>query len=254
MDNILETLPKLFSEAFIKSAKKNLQIDESSILSNTSTIVGKIILVGFNNFIPSVVGVVLESLTTNSDSELKQMSKQLSKVIREPFLTGIDQLKTSLETQPTNESEINFQQQRLLTALQNFDKALQLCEEDEKVQIKFLQGVTLLKINGGTQEAKSRLREFIDSATSKKKRLEGELRKLQHSVNTKRNEAQSIVATEPKAGGGLIGFSGSSDYFKKMELLNTANKMGSQCERTIDSIQDLNKIIATTTITYNLLI
>ncbi len=253
MDYILEPLPKLFSEAFIKSAKQNLQIDEASILGNTSTLVGKIIIVGFNNFIPSIVAIVLDSLTKKNDSELKKMSKQLTKIIREPFLTGIDQLKISLKTQPSNETEINFQQQRLMTALQNFDKAFQLCEEDEKAQIKFLQGITLLKLIGGAKEAKARLGEFIELSTEKKEQLETELKKLQYNATIKRQEALSIVAAPPKAGGGLVGFSDSSDYFKKMELLNIANKIDSQCEKIIDHIQDLSKIIATTTITCNLL-
>ncbi len=253
MDNILAALPRLFSEAFIKSAKQNLQIDEASILGNTSTLVGKIIFVGFNNFMPSVVGAVLESFTKNNDSELKKISKQLSKLIREPILTGINQLKTSLKAQPTNESELAFQQQRLMIALQNFDKALQLCGEDEKIQIKFLQGVTLLKIKGGTKEAKSTLGEFIEMATSQKEQLESELLKLQNSATTKRIEAESIVAKAPKAGGGLVGFSDSSGYFKKMELLNAASKIESQSEKIIDSVYDLNKVIATTTITYSLL-
>lgn len=253
MDNILENLPRLFSEAFIKSVKQNFQIDEASILNGTSTIIGRIVLSGVNNFIPSVIGIVLESFTKANDSELKKMSKLLSKISREPFLTGIDQLKAALNISPSNDQENYFQQQRLMAALQNFDKAIQLCEEDEKVQIKFLQASTLLKINGGAKEAKSKLGEFIEIVKTRKIQLENNYQNLQQSASIKKQEAKSIIAVSPKGGGGLIGFSGSSEYFKKMELLSAVNKIEVQCEKILEEVKNLNKIVATTSITYNLL-
>lgn len=255
MIDIYNDLTRIFSDAFIKSVKDSLKVEEKALLGNTSTIAGKIIVLGANNFFPSFVGLVLDSFIRTSDSELKKISKQLSKLIREPFLTGIDQLKMASQISPGNEAEVSFQHQRLHAALENFDKAFNLSEPDEKLNIELLRCLTLLKMNGAQQAAKERIDAFIQLALLKVQEFEIRRTMLQKEIAEKESEADSIQDVKgAKIGGGLIGTSEMRQQLRKSELKASAKKLSEEVVTFEIQVSKLNNTIATMEITKEALV
>jgi len=89
-------LKTIVSDAFIDTIKGVLTIDEKTFLRENAAFLPRLLVGVGTHLIPAFTGHLLSQLFHQQERELKKMSKQLSKLVREPFLIGMHQLRTSL--------------------------------------------------------------------------------------------------------------------------------------------------------------
>jgi hypothetical protein len=155
---------------------------------------------------------------------LYDIKQQLSKLIREPLQTAIEQLRIAEKLNPVTDDQKQHRVFRYQQALGNLDKALSLCEADEKPFVNFLRGLATLNIPGGYIEAKYHLREFHAACL---KIADDYANKA--SLQEKFAIESEAVANQIKVPKG-IGFGGGaaevgrSEKAKQLHLLYTATK------------------------------
>lgn len=198
-------------DALFAVAEKSTSITVGKITTLASTALAHSILRASSTFTLQFVLLIFKKLVHSEDTDLF-IRTQLSKLVAEPFKTGVDQLKLADSIQPTNIAEQEHRIERYKNALVNLDRAFSVAKPEEQLFILLLRGVTALQIPGGQPEAKIHLAEFhkrcsIIATEIEKQAIEKENKSIEKHV-----EANQRKLTRENGSGGRLMFVGSGSF------------------------------------------
>lgn len=115
-------------------------------------------------FVSAFAQVFLEALT-HTQHNLQKIEGAVSALVREPLMTGMEQLKLALKTAPSSEEATGYKLERMRMSLSSLDKAHSLALQGKLgVEVAFvdlLRGFCALELPGGMSEAKVHIDSFL---------------------------------------------------------------------------------------------
>jgi len=198
-----EALHRAAREAFGKVAEFGV----TSILHDfpSSTISHSI-----GTFVFKFIQAFLEVLS-GKEEKTQQIEAVVSALIREPLLTGLEQLRVANKTVLFSEKSKQYRIERLRNALNSLDRARSLASEEFEIAIiDLLRGLCAFEIPGGTSEALIHLtafqiwahkeREYLVSDRKEKLRkaecLDVEIEDSKYSLNLKSGNGPIYLALQ----------------------------------------------------------
>lgn len=249
--NFFDELPKLFLASFQDTwkvfIKDQIKVEEEEI----KNIIGKFIGIGIETFFPKLSTLIIGKLLT-TESEIKKIDRQVSKLIREPIKTGLNQLKIANTLSITSNINYQYLKLRYLHALENFDKAYNLSSDEEKPYIDLLRGITTLKIEGGQNESVYHFKNFQKyylevEATCEKEEvlLRNKIFEVEETIKKFKTPNDEIK----KTGSNWTGIDVSTNYVKKQQLLfdlERYRKKETQIAKMREEVKSIGKSILIT--------
>ena len=188
--------------------------------------------------------IFLKTLISINDSN-HRIEKSLSKLVREPFLTAIEQFKVSCGLEGKSKEEKAYREARFRNSLTSFDKALSLAEPNEKSFINLMRGFCALNLPGGVKEAEIHFRIFQDECEEYANELRDIAENLINEAEKCELKASKINVDElPKGLGGGTFFSMSvgEPKMRKASLLAEAKE---KKEKADTLIKESNSLLTT---------
>lgn len=141
-------------EAFQRAAREAFgEMAESGVRSILDDLVGNSLNDSQGTFISKFVQAFLQKF---SDKEKRpaQIKEVVSAIVREPFLTGLEQLKVANKTVTFSKESAQHRIRRFRNALNSFDRARSFASESFEIAlIDLLRGLCAFELPGGTSEA-----------------------------------------------------------------------------------------------------
>jgi len=196
-----EAMHRAAKEVFIKTTKSEaisvlIDFQNGSLSKSIGTFISK--------FIQAFLEVFYET-----EEKPRQIEAVVSTLVREPLITGIEQLKVANKTVPFPEKSMRYRVERFQNALCSLDRARSLASEGFEIAlIDLLRGLCAFEIPGGTSEAILHLTSFQVwghkkvgdiSSVKKKKQLKVdsmalEIEELKSSLNLETNNIPLYLA------------------------------------------------------------
>lgn len=186
-------------------------------------------LIGQKNF----AMIFLKTLISLNESN-RRIEKSLSKLVQEPFLTGIEQFKIGCELIGDSKNERLHRETRFHDSLTNFDKALSLAEPGEKAFVNLMRGLCAINLPGGTNEAEIHFKAFQQDCKAKASELKRIAGALINDAQANELKASKIIVDNlPKGlGGGTFFSMGVGEpKMKKAALLVEARESREKADR-----------------------
>jgi hypothetical protein len=183
-------------EALNRAAKEFSETTKSEGMSVLNDVQNGILSKDIGAFISKFIHVFLE-VFYDADEKPRQIEAVVSTLVREPLITGIEQLRVANKTVPFSEKSMRYRIERFQNALCSLDRARSLASEEFEIAlIDLLRGLCALEIPGGESEALVHLSSFevwghrkveeISSVKEEKQlkaeRLDVEIQELKHSL------------------------------------------------------------------------
>lgn len=169
-----EALGKATGQALDKAAEFTVKAASNALVSA--------LLGPYGTFASKFVEIFLQGLF-NSQQNLQKIETAVSALVREPLMTGVEQLKLANKTVPSSKEAAQYRIERFRMALASLDRARSLASEKEsKFEIAFvdlLRGFCALELSGGASEAISHLTAFLTWAGEEVAHLPSIMKKQQ---------------------------------------------------------------------------
>jgi len=237
-DELTQKAVHIAIKAFISTAEKELRKQKKNLINiDASNLLNSLGLLS-KSFIFEFTIIFLKILLTAKDSNT-QIEKNLSKLIREPYLTAMEQFKIASELKYITSEEKKYREIRFRDSLVNFDRALSFAEENEKPFINFLKGLCALNITGGRDEAITHLSNFQQSCKQEIISINDEISVLEKIAEENEIDASKIkIDNKPigLGGGSLISMGASQDTLEKAAILEEVKSI----RKKIKDLKDLN--------------
>ena len=202
--NLTSTAATAARDAFLAVLESWARTSETNLLSGMTS--------GFAQ-IPGRLGgafalefalVCLTSLLKNQES-LRNISVNLSKLVREPLLTGISLIELSEHLKENTGDARRHRESRLRSALESLHKAAAICEPEERPFVDLLRGLCAVQLSGGAEEAALHLTSFARACRAAANRAESEGQRLNQLAAKSETAAAEITLTNtPGLRGGLL--------------------------------------------------
>ncbi len=177
----------------------------------------------------------LKALISINESN-HRIEKSLSKLVREPFSTAVEQFKIGCKLEGASKEERLHRESRFRDSLTNFDKALSLGEPNEKAFINLMRGLCAANLPGGETEAKIHFEVFQKECEENALKLKREATSLINAARENELRASEINLDElPKGlgGGTFFCMSVGEPKMKKATLLVKAREDRKNAERLL---------------------
>src|SRR5208283_1554602 len=158
-NQVLTITASALRSSFLDFTEKMLSAGRDKLASSASSIIAASLLGFSGSFLYEFAMICIKSLlATEQTNEL--IKKQLSKLITEPLSTGLEQLSLAETLKPKSQAERDHQIFRYKQALENLDRALSLCQPEERPFIILLRALAAMRLPGGSPESRIHLEEF----------------------------------------------------------------------------------------------
>jgi hypothetical protein len=242
---LIETISPLLNKVFLKTVEETLSVKKTELLSKATSEIMQIFARASGNFIIEVSLAFLKIILESKDS-MRVIEREVKKLVSEPLRTGIEQLKIAGVLNSKTKAQNQHKISRYRQALDNFDSALSLAEENEKPFINLLRGLVSVNIPGAEEEAVIHLRNFQVACQKIAEHVSSVASLEEKNALEEERDAEAIkVQISPGVGGGLIGMARAEPLIQKAHLLHEADKRRKKVESlkfTRDQI--LNSILA----------
>ena len=208
MIQIISLLEMSGKEALNRAAEEFSETTESEGISVLNDVQNGTLSKDIGAFISKFIHVFLE-VFYDLDEKPRQIEAVVSTLVREPLITGIEQLRVANKTVPFSEKSMRYRVERFQNALCSLDRARSLASEGFEIAlIDLLRGLCAFEIPGGTSEAILHLTSFQVwghkkvgdiSSVKKKKQLKAdslapEIEELKSSLNLETNNIPLYLA------------------------------------------------------------
>lgn len=233
-DGLIEKSAHLVESAFIEAVNETVKSEKATLEHLFASVLPGISAVLAGNLVMNLANLVLRGLVTQEGSS--EIRRSLKKLIANPMLTGIDQLRIAMELEKgiskAGTQETAYRVERYKDALRSFDKALANASDEEKISIHLYRAMASEHIPGGAREARIHLSRFQEGCNL---RADACVLRAEEEANlalTCRKEADDIDLSPSYrgSGGGLVGMSEAVNPNKKMELQAQARKHAMRAE------------------------
>lgn len=168
----------------------------------------------------------LKALFSINESTYR-IENSLSKLVREPFLTAIDQFNIGCKLEGNSKKEKEYREERFRNSLNNFDRALSLAQPNEKSFINLMRGFCALNLPGGSKEALIHFEVFqkeCEKKASELKHLSDKMLEDAKEYELKANEVKVDDLPKGLGGGTFFSMSIGESKMEKATLLMTARE------------------------------
>lgn len=232
-NNLINASAKIISDAFFKSAEESLKIGKDHLVSMASGALLHALANVSGIFVLEIINTIFKSFR-EQDNHILDIKRQLSKLIKEPLQTGLEQFTIADELKPSDENQNNYRRNRYMSALENLDKAYSLASETEKPLISLFRGLVATRIPEAEAEAVLHLEKFIEACTLSVHRHDEQIAEMQSRALAIEDKAKSIKVIEGHAcGGGLFPMAIAENKIKKENLLYES----SSCRNKIEELK-----------------
>jgi hypothetical protein len=140
-------------EAFCKATESRVKSVSNDSLSSTASM-------SIGTFISKFTQAFLE-IFYGMEERPRGIEVVVSALVREPLITGLEQLRMANETVSFSEKGMQYRVERFRNALCSLDRARSLASEEFEIAfINFLRGLCAFELPGGTSEALVHLTSF----------------------------------------------------------------------------------------------
>ena len=196
-------------------------------------------------FAVEFASVLLRGLL-DSENSTRRIEKGVSKLVREPIKTALEQFRTASGLRPSDADGHLHQAQRFRECLVSLDRALSVAEESDIPMIHLLRGTCALQVPGGTGEATEHLRRYVEAIDAQAEKLREKA--AVHDATAEKSEAEAQEVPTPLGhstfghgvGGGFVGMAVSEPRIRKASLLYLAGRERRQAEQSRIEARELS--------------
>jgi hypothetical protein len=234
-----DALSKAGREAFAKVAGDMVETSVKAL----STVLSSAISTTCGVFLSEFVKVFLKELS-DSQRKLRQIEGAVSALVREPFKTGMEQLRLAIRLQPYSEKQAQHRIERYKHALVNLDRARSLASEKFEIAlIDLFRGICTLELPGATDEAITHLTSFDNWAREEIASLLLLIQGTEREAKRLEEEWESVQRTMGYGiGYGRLGQAEAARRFLGAQSYRTAKRLRKEVDKLNQRKADLENI------------